>query len=437
MQDYVISRLRGQGGSAPWLDCQPIEQAYRATEMVGVLAGWGAGQKLGAFTDRDWDRAGRLGFAVTAAGEGEIRAVFLDVLRGLDLRHGKVGPHTVFGFFYEWLQFNKSGRDPGPIRAILREFILENMAVTPGVDLLGDKVVNTRRHHAHSLAVKYGLHPKTVHRALVSKGLIASTDPERMTGMDTCDAQDAEELAGELQRAIPVAKLPARMNATRPQVDILLREGFLRPMDNGHRVFTQVLRGVDARDADRFLARLASSAVVVPQATAEFVPIPTAAQEAKRYSGDIVRAMLEGGLSRVEMVDGTAGYLALLVDPSEVRLALPRKIEHLALTKKAAAEQIGVSLTALDRLLGLKGNSPLMEWVEDRLPGPIKVRIEQAEVDRFKQRYVTLGDLIRRAGSHHQVVRRNLAAAGVNPVQDPKEIGVYLYERRPALAASP
>mgnify|MGYP003113418995 FL=1 len=437
LQNYVLCRLRGKHTAEPWLNSQDIEQAFRVSEMVGVLAGWGSKQKLGGFNDRDWEDAGRLGFAVTAEGEPGIRAAFFDVLRNMELRHGRVGAHTVFGFFYEWLQFNKTGRDPGPIRTILRDFILENMAVSPGMDLLGEEVVKTRRHHAHSVAVKFNLHPKTVHRAFVSRGLISSEDPDRMTGMDTCEADVAEELAGELQRAVPVAKLPARMNATRPQVDMLLREGFLKPLDDGSRILTQVLRGVDAREVDRLLARLTKRAVYVSRATAGQVPIPQAAQEAKRYSGEIMCSLLAGNLHNVEIVEGTKGYLALLLDPSEVQSVLPRDTSHLPLTKKAAAEQLGVSLTALDLLLGLKGNTPLIEWVEDRLPGPIKVRIEQAEVNSFKRQYVTLGELIQRDGTNHWVVTGKLRAAGIDPVQDPKEIGVYLYDRLRAIPVPP
>lgn len=437
LQTYVLRRLRGKHTAAPWLNSQDIEQAFRASEMVGVLVGWGAKQKLGGFNDQDWEDAGRLGFAVTAEGEPEIRAAFFEVLRKVELRHGKVGAHTVFGFFYEWLQFNKTGRDPGPIRTILRDFILENMAVSPGMDLLGEEVVKTRRHHAHSVAVKFNLHPKTVHRAFVSRGLISSEDPDRMTGMDTCEADAAEALAGELQRAVPVAKLPARMNATRPQVDMLLREGFLKPLDSGHRILTQVLRGVDAREVNCLLARLTDRAAHVSRATAGQVPIPQAAQEAKRYSGDIMRALLAGELHNVEIIDGTEGYLALLLDPSEVQSVMSRDTSHLPLTKRAAAEQLGVSLTALDLLLGLKGNTPLIEWVEDRLPGPIKVRIRQTDVNSFKQRYVTLGELIQRDGTSHWVVVGKLRAAGIDPVQDPKEIGVYLYDRLRAIPVPP
>ncbi|MFG6619438.1 TniQ family protein [Sulfitobacter sp. 1A05707] len=437
LQTYVLRRLRGKHTSALWLNSQDIEQAFRASEMVGVLAGWGAKQRLGGFNDQDWEDAGRLGFDVTGEGETGIRALFFDVLRNVELRHGKAGSHTIFGFFYEWLQFDKTGRDPGPIRTILREFILENMAVSPGTDLLGEEVVKTRRHHAHSVAVKFNLHPKTVHRAFVSRGLISSEDPDRMTGMDTCEADAAEELAGELQRAVPVAKLPTRMNATRPQVEMLLREGFLKPLDSGYRILTQVLRGVDAREVDRLLVRLTKRATYVSRATPGQVPIPQAAQEAKRYSGEIMCSLLAGDLHNVEIVDGTKGYLALLLDPSEVQSVLPRDTSHLPLTKKAAAEQLGVSLTALDLLLGLKGNTPLIEWVEDRLPGPIKVRIEQAEVNSFKRQYVTLGELIQRDGTNHWVVIGKLRAAGIDPVQDPKEIGVYLYDRLRAISVPP
>ncbi|MFD1807949.1 hypothetical protein ACFSHQ_06595 [Gemmobacter lanyuensis] len=42
-----------------------------------------------------------------------------------------------FGRLYQWLQFNSNDKPFGPIREVVREFILDNFPIQPGIDLLG------------------------------------------------------------------------------------------------------------------------------------------------------------------------------------------------------------------------------------------------------------------------------------------------------------
>lgn len=434
LQHYLLNRLEG-GVGPEWLDNQSLEQACRAAEMLGVLAGWGTKPDLPKFDDHDWERAGRLGYEIAQAGEQSIREVFSDVLRNASIRRGKAGPSGVFGFLYEKLQSKKLRRDPGPIRCVLREFILDEMVVSAGFNLLGEEVQKPRRHHAHSLAVQYKLHPKTVHRALVAQGLISARDLNHMSGLETFDAVEGEELARSICRAIPVSRLAKHMNATRPQVDIFLKEGFLQTLAGSETKVAKVLEGVDAEKVDCFLGRLSNQARIVGVTAPGLVSIPQAAQEAKRYSGDILRLLLEGKLNRVEQKQGTKGYLAILVCPNEVQNLLPRDTSHLPLCKADAAALLGINLVALDALLGLKGDTPLLRWVEDTLPGPIKVRIENEEVERFLINHISLGELQKRSGLHQQTMRKLLRQKCIEPLYDPKKVRVYLYDRSAALAA--
>ena len=131
LQDYVMKRLDGATGFS-WLDSQSLEQAVRATEMLGLIIEFGPVTKPASLGRHDWDRAGRAGFAVTSGGEEKIRAA-LDAIQA-DLRGsgGKQGGRKVFGALYEWLCFAKGSKDPGDILRILREHIFDTMEVAPG-----------------------------------------------------------------------------------------------------------------------------------------------------------------------------------------------------------------------------------------------------------------------------------------------------------------
>ena len=72
LQKYVVNRLEGMAGPG-WLDAQSLEQAVRATELLGVLLEFGPGQKLPELTADDWDHVCRVGFECTSLGEVAIR----------------------------------------------------------------------------------------------------------------------------------------------------------------------------------------------------------------------------------------------------------------------------------------------------------------------------------------------------------------------------
>ncbi|WP_417210599.1 hypothetical protein [Antarctobacter sp.] len=117
LQEYVIARLDGARGPT-WLDSQTLEQAFRATEMLGVLLEFGPEALPGQLSDNDWDTAGRAGYAATSKGEGGIR----DALQATQSRFLKQGikPErgNVLGATYRWLASLKNSKDPGDIRRI-------------------------------------------------------------------------------------------------------------------------------------------------------------------------------------------------------------------------------------------------------------------------------------------------------------------------------
>lgn len=433
LQKYVLGRLRDEPYDAKWLNSQSLEQGAKACEMLGVLAGWGAKPNLPDLSDDDWDRAGHIGFEIASQGEKEINQFFRQILADFPDRSARNGPQAVFGRLFQWLQFNKSKNDPGPIRGLLRSFIIEEMAVSPGTKLLGDVVEIRKRHSAKSLADQYNLHPKTMHRALIASGLSVANNPEQITGLEVCDAAKGEALAKAMLRGIPVNALPKAMNATRGQVKMLMDEGFLTSISPSGSARSKVLHCVDKRVVDDFVEAIATQARLVDVASIGALSIPKAEEAARRLSADIVRLLLDGKLKNVERIKGTSGYLSVLVDPQEVEARLPIESEDLPPTKTDAAPILGVTPTALNILVKGVGGLPLIRSFSDGRPGPAKQRIEWSEIARFKSRYVTLGELMKLTGKHHTQVQRELYEISVRPVRDPKILKVHLFEREEAL----
>ncbi|UWP97796.1 TniQ family protein [Aliiroseovarius crassostreae] len=433
LQTYILRRLHDKQDEATWLNSQSMEQGARACEMLGVLIGWGAKPDLNRLSEDDWDRAGRLGFEIASKGEEEIYGFFRQVLAEFPDRSARNGAQAVFGRLFQWLQFNRTKRDPGPIRGLLRNFIVEEMAVSPGKLLLGEVVETRKRHSAKSLADQYNLHPKTMHRALVASGLSLARNPDQITGLEFCDAAKGEALAQAMVRGIPVNALPKAMNATRGQIEMLMDQGFLSSILPKGSVRSKTLNCVDKQLVDAFLDSIVKQARLVDVATLGVLSIPKAAEAARRLSADIVRLLLDGKLKSVERVNGTSGYLSVLVDPLEIKAQLPIEKVELPPTKTDAAPILGVTPTALNVLLEGVGGLPLLRAIDDDRPGPAQKRIEWNEIQRFKHRYITLGELKQITGTHHTQVQRELEAICVRPVRDPKILKVHLFEREEAL----
>ena len=116
LQTYVVDRLERVPGPA-WLDGQTVEQAMRATEMLGVILAFGPKPNLQKFTPDDWDRAGRAGFAFTSRGEAGIRRALAGIQRNFEVARGVSGPQQHFGRLYQWLEFARLTKTRAPSRA--------------------------------------------------------------------------------------------------------------------------------------------------------------------------------------------------------------------------------------------------------------------------------------------------------------------------------
>lgn len=435
LQCYVVARLKWRNPAVEWLDGQGLEEGSRASEMLGVLAGLGPKPDLNSLTEDDWDRAGRIGFEIVSGGEAGIRDFLVQVLKSFPDRTAKNGPQAVFGRLYQWLQFDKTAHDPGPIRALVRDFIVDEMAVEAGTELFGEVVEVRKRHTSSSLARKFSLHPRTVHRALVASGLVSASDPTRITGLETCDAEKGEELIQAISRGIPVNSLPKQMNATRAQVAMLIGEGYLTPILKLNDVKSKALGSVDRLSVEAFLRDLSKSARVVSSPSPKYVPIPKAAEKASRLSAHIVSLLLEGRLDQVQMVEGTSGYLAILVDPNEVEALLPKPQEDLPPNKTEAGKLLGVTPFTLNAMLDGAGGRPLLTCIEDGQRGQTKQRFDKERIHQFHTSYVTLGELKKTYRLHHSQLLKRLEAANVSPIREPKKLRCWVFERAEATRA--
>lgn len=324
LQTYVERRFDGAAGPA-WLDDQGIDQAVKASEMLGACLEFGVKCNLDELTAAQWDRAGAVGFQAAKAGpEGIGRALDELVARAREM-NSRGGPQAAFGRLFQWVQFNKSGRDRGPIRDVLREYILDTMSIEPGTMLFGEEVVERRRHSIWSLSKTSGLHGKTLKRALVRSGILAGQDEDYMEPFTSFDAKAGEDLVARIQYSMPVTAIPKYLNCNRTQAERLVRGGVIPRLVPEREDRSGILKNVAIEDLDAFMVRFRSRgrAVLVPsEGMADAIEMSEIVRVAVI---DIVRMVLDGELVDIELLPEEMKFRSVLVNPDEILDVLARR----------------------------------------------------------------------------------------------------------------
>lgn len=430
LQAYTVDRLERRAGPA-WLDRQGIEQAIRATEMLGVVLEFGPAPNLKALAPQDWDRAGRAGYAYTSQGPDGVRQAFQDIHSGHTYRNGNPGPKRIFGRLYEWLEFGTSSKDPGPIKDLLRAHIFDTMAVPAGKPVLGEALPLRRWHSVGSLARESGVHPKTLHNMLVAEGFVATTTNGSLDGYPTIPAKEGERVADAIKRAIPAKLLPEAIGCTRAQAEQLVRTGILRPLVGEVSEKKGRFRcAVDRKDVDDLLASLARRTTPVAQPPGGMYPIAKAAEKCRRTSADILRDILEDTGAQVFQVRTIHGIAGLHVNPSDF-------MDHdapppVGLGLSEAFQRLGVPHKVGQALVADREEGALLRTTRIAAPSAGRkdmVRVLEEDLAAFRSVYATHGHLCQETGLHHRQVTTRLALIGVSLAHDPEDIGTRLYRR--------
>ncbi|MEX5562626.1 TniQ family protein [Pseudophaeobacter sp. 1A16562] len=425
LQDYVLGRLQGAKGP-DWLDAQGIEQAVRATEMLGAVLRYGVDAKAGEMGQMDWDEAGRAGWPYMSAGEKGVGEA-LDLLLA-DAQNRGDGPLrrvTTYGMLYSWLAASKLSKDPGPIRDILREHILDNMDVQAGRLLLGEIGVKPRRSSIASLATSEFVNDVTLKNVLHAKGVISDSEAALPGSHVLVDYETGKGVADEINRAVAVTVLPQVLNTSRPIVAALMDEGLLPQLHDGGLKVGKISCAVDREHVDALLHRIQKYASPVAEAPRTMVSLAKSA-EISRKKMQLVLALVFGGrLKRVMRLENEPGLDGLLVDPLEVKSLTPRC--RPGMSASCAFMMLGVGATAGKRLLSEPGGRVLLKAV--KLPGEEEAWITPAAMACFRSRYVTLRSLMIELKCTKSQLKRRLDAHEVKPAFDPRSFGGTLYRR--------
>jgi hypothetical protein len=230
-EEHVSHRLAGEIPDG-WASRFPIDALGATCEMLGVSQIYGKDAILRGLSDTELAVATSVGFRLLDSGPTEITAYFENLRQALGQPQDR--PQARYGRIYDWLKRGAgSGPELEPLRAILRQHILDNWPLGAGDQAL-DYILKTRRLHSiRTAAMTHNLHPKRLRRILIDAGIITETDLPDFEVLFS--AAEAQEILEQASGSVAFSAAQKRLGMTRSQMDALIRAGILKPGEGGEK----------------------------------------------------------------------------------------------------------------------------------------------------------------------------------------------------------
>lgn len=304
---YLVNRIAGPAGPV-WLDGQTIEQAVKATEMLGASLVFGPKFSFKSATEADWDEAREAGWRYTSRGEAGVREAFAFLQeRAANKGIGGIDYGSVFTHLYAWLAQKKAPDYHGPIKQLLRNYIQDEMEVSIGLKLFGVPLERREKISVRWLAADSGVGEALLAPYLAKKGLLSEDQLTYSSRLQLVDRHPAEDLANHLANAVSLTDLIPALGATPVLVASLLETEMIVPMVMAAH-HTGPSKGLVAREAvDQLLDQLMRSHLSRTQCPI----IGSAWRNARSGPGSLVRnfsrscsAAASRGLPETQMKSG-------------------------------------------------------------------------------------------------------------------------------------
>lgn len=313
---WLEARLWAGATTDLWLDEQSIQQVLDACLMAGSTLTHGHRQPAKKLPPLQQEAAIQAGFDHFVRGpEGVIEA--LDEIRdNSPARAVQAGPLAHYGLLFDWLDRRSKGYEPGPIRDILRDHIIEHDAVDVGTKVLGVEVSKRRYHSVQSLAETVGINRTRMSRLLqkLNRVPLGATDAE--SGLLRFEADEIATLVSDFETAVSLSDVPDYIGASLTQMQALYAAELLMPLVP--RSSRGAVRNVvfAKRHLDTFLAPFEALPKVDQSEVEGLHSIAYTCQRGGGTTAELVKAIVEGDLSAFRLPD-KSGLAAIVLSPSE------------------------------------------------------------------------------------------------------------------------
>ncbi|ERP97769.1 hypothetical protein Q669_21425 [Labrenzia sp. C1B10] len=421
-ETYVLSRIKGQP-SKLWLSSLPAYAAARFCEIIGATKIHGAQVMAESLSEDEWYDAGQTGFEIAAHGAEGIRGYLDDMQRAfMETRHAW-GPRQIYGRLYEWLAHETGDTAYDALREIITEHAFNTLPMGPDDEIFGKRPTKRVLHSIHSAHLETGAHPKRLRKVLHAVGLIPEDQLALSDERTLFRSDDAKFYLDRIVESMSLKQARAYIKAPRPVDRVLFEAGILKPWLQGG---TGVLKdhAFAKRDLDEFLAALNGDALPVTDEEKILVPIRRAAKLANCSTSEVVQLILDRRLGMIRTDPDLAGFLAVLVDPEEVK-SLVRREDHGGYSLREVEQKLKTTTQVIKALI--EHNHLEAEIAVNPINRCPQTIVKRDILTAFMDRFETASSLARRSGSHLQTMMKRLDGLGVGPAFPKDQIPATFY----------
>ncbi len=402
---WFDARLAGDRPGT-WLDTHPLHVAATFCRLLGhALTRHETTAPSDIGPDLHWILY-QMGFEVARHGEDAIRAALIGLQELPGGPHD--GPKKIFPKLYDRLAHDyRDSPDYAPFRQLLREHMLETWPLGPGDDLLGEPVITRRLHSVRTAAQATGVDQRRLRKFLTAEGIVRSDG--KPDAWEVFDADATGKTLEGVRELLPAKGFAALLSMNRSQFDLLVADGVLIPAVTGERI-----KAVWDPVAGRLLLdRLFTGAVQLRQAQHGWAHVSKSAQRLKMNPGVILRAILDGRVTRVGNHADFEGYKALYVDHDQVA-AILGDATPAALTVETFAKSVGINQPARLRRLIVQGHTPATRMLNPKTQAN-QFYITTGNADAFHEKFFTTSTMAKAFGCSWQSLSADLRRKGVHP----------------------
>ncbi|MGG6897932.1 hypothetical protein [Rhizobium sp. BR 315] len=367
------------------------------------------------------------GFQLLADGKEALVSLLEKLTRDSSARKtGDIGGRAIFGRLYEMLAHENDDPAYDPIREIMREVGLSNLALGPGDYLFGP--VETRRiHSVHSAAKEFDIHPIRLKKMIVKAGFVEAEVANLPSDRILVDAGTMAAFVEKSKTLVSANDTRERLGASRTELRALVTAGYLQK-NGGYRgrkgEHLPVMPKYAIEEIDDLLVRL-SKAVASTVPKPDWVDLPTSRKRAECSLEEIFALIFSGNLEGVAQAPGFIGFSSVRLDAAELK-------EKTALADHGclSIQQARSALPARDAVVKalIKNGHLLATQRRNPIKRHLQTVVEPSELDKFKAKFASLYEIARSRGTNPARALKLLA--GIPPAFDPVEIGGGHYYKR-------
>jgi hypothetical protein len=317
LQTYVEKRLKGVKTGADWLDSLPLYVAIRLCEIVGASLLYGNLFRSSGFGEREWSASSGAGYDLLEGGEPAFRQYLEGQVNDFHSGTSSHGERSIFGRLHHTLAHKTSGAAFDPIRDIVRDVAINNLALGPGDEFLGP--IRVRRYHTINSASKtHGIPYERLNKFLLDAGLLSHDTSSQCRGRNLIDAKAVDRIVSELATTLNRKEVIAKLGVTLKQYRLLINGGMLKSsFDVKPRLGSRIIPRYSLEQVTTLLESLRSAVNCTDKSG-----LHDLRTSIKRCGCTFIEALdliRSGKLSKVAWAESQVGLSALRVDPNEMR----------------------------------------------------------------------------------------------------------------------